>query len=37
MENQGRRKEQVQFSEKVAFWSIVGIIVIIVTLIILNR
>ncbi len=37
MDNQGKRKEQIEFSEKMAFWSLIGIIVIIVTLIILSR
>lgn len=37
MENQGKRKDQIEFSEKVAFWSVSGMIVIIVILIILNR
>jgi uncharacterized Tic20 family protein len=33
-DRQGRRKDQVQFSETVAFWSIIAIIVIIVGLLI---
>jgi len=37
MDNQGKRKEQIEFSEKMTFWSLVSIIAIIVSLIILNR
>jgi hypothetical protein len=33
-DRQGRRKDQVQFSEAVSFWSIIAIIVIIVGLLI---
>jgi cell division protein FtsL len=33
-ERQGRRKDQVQFSEEVAYWSIIVIIAIIVILLI---
>jgi CHASE3 domain sensor protein len=36
MENQGRRKDQIEFSERVAFWSIVAIIVTIASILILN-
>jgi hypothetical protein len=36
MENQGRRKDQIEFSENMVFWSISGIVIILIILMILR-
>jgi hypothetical protein len=36
MENQGRRKDQIEFSEKMIFWSVSGIIIILIIILILR-
>ena len=33
---QGKRKDQIEFSEKMAFWSLVGIFMIIIILVIIK-
>ena len=36
MENQGKRKDQIKYSEDASFWALIGLVIIIIYIIIKN-